>query len=138
MARILAIDYGTKRTGLAVTDPMQIIATGLETVRTHLLFDYLKSYIQKEVVEGIVVGMPRKMDFTPSDTFAAVNSLIAKLKTTFPAIKIDSMDERMTSRMALQTMIDGGLPKMKRQNKALLDTISATLILQNYLEFIKR
>ncbi|MFC5271311.1 Holliday junction resolvase RuvX [Adhaeribacter terreus] len=134
MARILAIDYGNKRTGLAVTDPLQIIANGLETVPTHTLLTYLKNYIQKENVEAIVVGMPKRLDNTPTDTTAAVTGLVRKLKTEFPAQQIHLVDERFTSKIAFQTMLAGGLKKKARQNKATVDMVSATIILQSYLE----
>ena len=134
MARILAIDYGNKRTGLAVTDPLQIIANSLETVPTHTLLAFLKNYVQKENVEAIVVGMPKRLDNTPTDTTAAVTGLVRKLKTEFPEQQIYIVDERFTSKIAFQTMLAGGLKKKDRQNKATVDMVSATIILQSYLE----
>ena len=134
VARILAIDYGNKRTGLAVTDPLQIIASGLETVPTHTLLAYLKNYFQKEAVEALVVGMPKRLDNTPTDTTAAVTGLVRKLQKEFPDLPVHLVDERFTSRIAQQTMLAGGLKKKDRQNKATVDMVSATIILQSYLE----
>lgn len=134
MARVLAIDYGRKKVGLAVTDPLQIIANGLETVPTHTLLDYLKKYIQKEDVETIVVGHPKQMDNTDSESMVYIKPFLKKLKKLFPDMNIEMMDERFTSKIAFQTMIDGGLKKKARQNKELVDTISATIILQSWME----
>ncbi|MCT4599640.1 MAG: Holliday junction resolvase RuvX [Marinifilaceae bacterium] len=134
MARVLAIDYGRKKVGLAVTDPLQIIANGLETVPTHTLLDYLKKYIQKEDVETIVVGHPKQMDNTDSESMTYIKPFLKKLKKLFPDMNIEMMDERFTSKIAFQTMIDGGLKKKARQNKELVDTISATIILQSWME----
>jgi len=134
VARVLAIDYGRKKVGLAVTDPLQIIANGLETVPTHTLLDYLKKYIQKEDVETIVVGHPKQMDNTDSESMVYIKPFLKKLKKLFPDMNIEMMDERFTSKIAFQTMIDGGLKKKARQNKELVDTISATIILQSWME----
>lgn len=133
MARILAIDYGLKRTGLAVTDPLQLIASGLTTVPTTQLLEFLKNYIQNEPVELIVVGEPKQMDNTPSESEQFILTFLEKLKTALPNIPVKRVDERFTSKMAFKTMIDSGLKKSKRQNKALVDEISATLILQSFL-----
>lgn len=141
MGRILAIDYGQKRTGIAVTDEMQIIATSLGTVATKDIWKFLRDYRQKEKVDVIVVGEPRDMQNRPSDSSRFVEPFVNKLRKTFPNLKIERFDERFTSKMAHQAMIDGGLKKQKRQNKALVDSISATLILQSYLEslnFLKK
>ena len=137
MGRILAIDYGQKRVGLAVTDALQFIATGLETVAAKDVWTYLSNYLKSEDVEAIVVGEPRDMMNRPSDSSRFVEPFVRKLRKTFPEMKIERFDERFTSKMAFQTMIDGGLGKKKRRNKALVDTISATLILQSYLESVK-
>ncbi|WNH07588.1 Holliday junction resolvase RuvX [Thalassobellus suaedae] len=133
MARILAIDYGTKRTGIAVTDELQIIASGLTTVSTKELIPFLKAYIIKEKVELFLIGEPKQMDNTASESELYILPFIDKLKKEIPNIPIERVDERFTSKMAFQTMIDSGLKKNKRKNKALVDEISATLILQSYL-----
>lgn len=141
MGRILAIDYGQKRTGVAVTDELQIIATSLGTVATKDIWRFLKEYNQKEKLDAIVVGEPRDMQNRPSDSSRFVEPFVNKLRKNFPDLKIERFDERFTSKMAHQAMIDGGLRKQKRQNKALVDSISATLILQSYLEslnFLKK
>ncbi len=134
MARILSIDYGRKRVGIAVTDPQQIIATRLTTIPTHTIWDYLISYFQKEKVETVVVGYPRQMNNEASESVRYINPFLKKFQIQFPEIKLEVFDERFTSKMAFQTMIDGGLKKQKRRDKALVDGISATIILQNYLE----
>ncbi|WP_339873199.1 Holliday junction resolvase RuvX [Olleya marilimosa] len=133
MARILAIDYGKIRTGLAVTDDMQIIASGLTTVNTKELITFLKDYLSKEQVELFLVGEPKQMDNTPSESEALIIPFLVKLENTFPNVPIKRVDERFTSKMATQTLIDSGLKKKQRQNKALLDEVSATIILQSYL-----
>lgn len=133
MAQILAIDYGKVRTGLAVTDDMQIIASGLTTVPTKELLDFLKHYTTKESVELFLVGEPKQMNNEASESEALITPFISKLRTFFPEIPIKRVDERFTSKMAMQTMIDSGLKKKQRQNKALIDEISATIILQSYL-----
>jgi len=133
MARILAIDYGKKRIGVAITDELQLIASGLTTVRTHDFFDFLKLYLQKESVELFLVGEPKQMDNTASESEVLIIPFIKRLKKLYPQIPIERVDERFTSKMAFQTMIDSGLKKKKRQDKALIDEISATIILQSYL-----
>jgi putative Holliday junction resolvase len=133
MGRILAIDYGTKRTGLAVTDEMQIIASGLTTVDTKELIAFLTNYITSENVEKFVVGLPKQMDNTASESEVYIQKFLQKLMKFIPDIPVERVDERFTSKMAFQTMIDSGLKKKQRQNKALIDEISATLILQSYL-----
>lgn len=134
MPRILAIDYGLKRTGIAVTDPMQIIATALETVDTTQLIPFLKKYFEKEQVSEMVIGMPKRLDNTDSDTANAVRKFIELFKQNFPQIPITEVDERFTSSLALDAMISGGMKKKDRQVKGNVDKISATLILQNYME----
>ncbi len=133
MGRIVAIDFGKKRTGIAITDELQIIASGLTTVNTPELLSFLKNYIQKENVELFLVGKPKQMDNSDSESEALILPFLEKLKKTIPAIPIKRVDERFTSKMAFQTMIDGGLKKKQRRNKALVDEISATIILQSYL-----
>ncbi len=133
MARILAFDFGKKRTGIAVTDELQIIASGLTTVDTSLIFTFLKEYLSNENVELFVVGEPKQMNNTASESEALILKFIAKLTELFPKTPIKRVDERFTSKMAFQTMIDSGLSKGKRKNKALVDQISATIILQTYL-----
>lgn len=133
MARIMAIDYGSKRTGLAVTDPSQIIATALDTVPTHLLFEYLKKYISKEPVECFVVGDPRRLNNEMSETTHLTNQFVNKLKKEIPGIPVKRLDERYTSVMAAKSLIESGQSRKTRQDKAVLDQISATILLQNYL-----
>lgn len=133
MARIIAIDYGTKRTGIAVTDPLQIIATALDTVRSHELIDFLKRYTATEAVESFVVGMPRKLDNTDTNNTPHVKGFIKQLKKAFPETPVYEHDERFTSSMALQTMISMGTKKSDRQDKSNIDKMSATIILQSYL-----
>jgi putative Holliday junction resolvase len=133
MARILALDFGSKRTGIAVTDELQIIASGLTTVLTKGLLSFLKDYLIKESIELILVGEPKQMDNAPSESEQLISSFLVKLEKRFPNIPIKRVDERFTSKMAFQTMIDSGLKKNQRKNKALVDEISATLILQSYL-----
>ncbi len=134
MGRIMAIDYGQKRVGLAVTDPDRIIANGLATKHVKDLMAFLKDYIARENVDCIVVGEPRDMKNMASDASRFIEPFVKKLQKQFPAIRVDRMDERFTSQMAFQTMIDAGLGRKSRQNKELVDTISATLILQSYME----
>jgi len=134
LARILSIDYGRKRTGLAVTDPLQIIAGGLATVATAQLFDFLKDYVARESVELIVIGEPRQLGGQPSENMARVQQFVARWKKAMPDIPIVYYDERFTSVLAHQAMIAGGLKKKARQDKALVDEISATIILQSYME----
>ncbi|EMQ94605.1 Putative Holliday junction resolvase [Xanthomarina gelatinilytica] len=133
MGRILAIDFGKVKTGIAVTDELQLIASGLETVATKDLITFLKNYTATEQVELFVVGEPKQMNNEPSESEALIIPFLEKLTKAFPKIPIERVDERFTSKMAFQTMIDSGLSKKKRKNKALLDEISATLILQSYL-----
>ncbi|MDX1271568.1 Holliday junction resolvase RuvX [Bizionia paragorgiae] len=133
MAQILAIDYGKVRTGLAVTDDMQIIASGLTTVPTKELLDFLKDYTKKNSVELFLVGEPKQMNNEVSESEALIAPFVSQLRTFFPEIPIKRVDERFTSKMAAQTLVDSGMKKKKRQNKALLDEISATIILQSYL-----
>jgi len=134
MPRIVAIDYGAKRTGLAVTDPLQIIATALETVRTHDLLEFLKKYSQSESVEAFVIGMPRRLDNSDSENAPRVQAFVKLLKKTFPDIPIHTHDERFTSSMALQSMIASGTKKSDRREKGNIDKISATIILQSFME----
>jgi len=133
MARILALDFGTKRTGIAITDELQIIASGLTTVNTKELLTFLKDYIAKEAVELFIIGEPKNMDNTASESETHIIKFISKLEKAIPSIPLKRIDERFTSKMAFQTMIDSGLRKEQRKNKALVDEISATLILQSYL-----
>ncbi len=134
MARILSIDYGKKRTGIAVTDPLQIIAGGLATVSTHELFQFLQDYIGREQVERIVIGEPKQPNGQPSENLERVRQFVNRWRRAVPQIPIEFYDERFTSVLAHRAMIDGGLKKKDRQNKALVDEISATIILQNYME----
>ena len=136
--RILSIDYGKKRTGIAVTDPLQIIAGGLATVSTSELYDFLVGYIGREPVERIVIGEPRQADGTPSENFARVKQFVNRWRKSQPSIPIEFYDERFTSVLAHRAMIDGGLRKKDRQNKALVDEISATILLQDFLESRRR
>lgn len=133
MARLLAIDFGTKRTGIAITDELQIIASGLTTVDTKDLLQFLKEYTSKEPVELFVIGEPKQMNNESSESEASIIPFIAKLSKAIPSIPIVRVDERFTSKMAFQTMIDSGLTKKQRRNKALVDEISATIILQSYM-----
>ncbi len=133
MARILSIDYGKKRTGLAVTDPLQIIANGLATVSTSTLYDWLKDYVARENVERIVIGEPRQTNGQPSENLARVQQFVNRWRKSMPQVPIEYFDERFTSVLAHQAMLDGGLKKKDRQNKSLVDEISATIILEDYL-----
>ena len=137
MARIIALDFGKQRTGIAVTDELQLIASGLTTVNTKDLLQFLKEYTAKENIAGIVVGEPKQWDNTPSESEVLIQIFLKKLRTSFPLIPIDRQDERFTSKVAFQTMIDSGLKKKQRRNKELIDEISATLILQSYLNRIQ-
>ena len=134
MARVLALDYGKKRTGIAVTDPLQIIATGLETVDSNELIGYLKKYMQKEEVEKVLIGYPLNFDDSPTDATPLVDKFIGKFQNVFKELPIEKWDERMTSRMASEAIAQMGLKKKDRENKALIDTVSAVIILQDYLE----
>ena len=134
MARIIAIDYGAKRTGIAVTDPLGIIAQPLETVATHTLMEFLRGYIARESVERIIVGHPKQMNNEDSENMKRIVPFVNLLKKKLPQIPVEMVDERFTSVLAHQAMLDGGLKKKARQDKALVDEISATIILQSYLE----
>lgn len=134
MARILAIDYGKKRTGIAVTDPLKIIANGLTTVDSQQLFDFLKSYIAKEEVEKIIIGLPYQLDGSPTDATPSVLHCIRRLKNTFPTIPIVPVDEQFSSKMASRAMVEMGMKKKDRQKKELIDEIAATILLQEYMQ----
>lgn len=138
MARILSIDYGKKRTGLAVTDPLQIIPNGLATVATSTLIDFLKDYLSRESVERVVIGEPRQMNGEASENLARVQQFVARFKKLFPTVPIEFYDERFTSVLAHRAIIDSGIGKRARRNKALVDEISATIILQDYLQMRNR
>ena len=138
MARILSIEYGKKRTGIAVTDPLQIIEGGLVTVSTSTLFDFLRDYICKEQVERIIIGEPKQANRRPIENMARIIQFVNRWRKAFPNIPIEFYDERFTSVLAHRAMIDGGLHKKKRQDKALVDDVSATIILQSYLESARR
>lgn len=131
--RILAIDYGQKRTGIAVTDEMQLIASGLTTIPSDTVADFLKSYFEKEKVEKVIIGEPRQMNNEPSQSAPVIDAFVEKFRQLFPQMQVERVDERFTSKMAFQTMIDSGLKKKQRQNKALIDEIAATILLQDYL-----
>ena len=133
MPRIIAIDYGLKRTGLAVTDPLKIIATGLTTVESKQLLSFLKNYFNKEEVELIIIGEPKNLDDSDTHATPLVEKMIKELQKNFPSIPIQKVDERFTSKMASRAMIEMGLKKKHRQNKALVDEIAATIMLQEYL-----
>ena len=134
MARILAVDYGGKRVGLAVTDTLQMIAGGLTTVATKEIFIFLKNYFAKEIVECVVVGEPKRLNNTETHSTEMTEKFVKELKQKYPSLKVERMDERFTSKMAFQTMIDGGLKKKDRRNKETVDMVSATIILQSYME----
>lgn len=133
MPRILSIDYGIKRTGLAVTDELQIIASGLTTIPSSELMVFLKDYFSKENVAKVLIGEPKQMNGQPSESAPIIEKFVDDFKAIFPEIKVERVDERFTSKMAFQTMIDSGLKKKQRQNKALVDEIAATIMLQDYL-----
>ena len=133
MPRILSLDYGIKRTGVAVTDEMQIIASGLTTVASDGLIIFLKDYFSKEKVEKVIIGEPKQMNGMPSESAPLIEKFIKEFIKEFPEMPLDRIDERFTSKMAFQTMIDSGLKKKQRQNKALVDEIAATIILQDYM-----
>jgi putative Holliday junction resolvase len=133
MPRILSIDYGIKRTGIAVTDEMQIIASGLTTVASKELIVFLKDYFSKEKVEKVIIGEPKQMNGLPSESAPIIEKFIKEFSKEFPEMLLDRVDERFTSKMAFQTMIDSGLKKKQRQNKALVDEIAATIMLQDYM-----
>lgn len=134
MARVLAIDYGKKRTGIAVTDSLQIIANGLTTVETHKLFDFLVDYMKKENVEKIVIGLPKHMNNELSENMKNIEPFVNRMRKNFPNLPLEYVDERFTSVIAQRTIIEAGIKKKNRQNKALVDEVSATIILQTYLE----
>lgn len=134
MARIIAIDYGAKRTGIAVTDPLGIIAQPLETVATHTLMDFLRGYIARESVERIIVGLPKQMDGSNSENFRRIEPFVNRLRKEIPSIPVEYYDERFTSVLAHRAMIDGGVGKMARRDKAMVDRISAAIILQGYMD----
>lgn len=134
MARILAIDYGKKRTGLAVTDELQIIAGGLATVATAELVDYILNYVKKEPVERIVVGLPKQMNNTPSENMCRIEPFVNRMRKLLPDIPVEYHDERFTSVLAHKTILASGIGKMARRNKELVDEVSATIILQSYME----
>lgn len=136
MARILSIDYGKKRTGIAVTDPLKIIANGLTTVSTHELVGFLKNYFQKEAVEKVIIGLPKQMNNQPSENMRYIEPFVAQFKKLFPDIPIEYFDERFTSALAHRSMLEGGLKKKDRRNKELVDEISAVIILQGYMESV--
>ncbi len=133
MPRILAIDYGIKRTGIAVTDDFQIIASGLTTIPSETAIAFLKDYFSKEKVDKVIVGDPKQMNCQPSESAEIIEKFVSKFQKEFPEMKLDRVDERFTSKMAFQTMIDSGLKKKQRQNKGLVDEIAATIMLQDYL-----
>jgi putative Holliday junction resolvase len=133
MPRILAIDYGQKRTGIAITDELQIIASGLTTIASETAIDFLKKYFEKENVCKVLIGEPKQMNGEPSQSTDIIELFVTKFKKAFPNMELIRVDERFTSKMAFQTMIDSGLKKKQRQNKALIDEISATIMLQDYL-----
>ena len=137
MGRIVAIDYGQKRVGIAVTDELQLIANGLATVHVKDIWDFLKKYLSEQNVECIVVGEPKDMQNRPSDSSRFIEPFVKKLIIAFPDVLVKRYDERFTSKMAQNTMIEGGLKKQKRQDKKLIDTISATIILQSYMQMIE-
>ncbi len=134
MGRILSIDYGNKRVGLAVTDPLQIIATRLTTVSAEEIWGYLSEYFEREVVELVLVGYPKQLNNEPSEAIRYINPFLKKFQILYPTMPLKLMDERFSSKLAFQTMIDAGVKKKDRQNKATIDGVSATIILQSYLE----
>jgi len=137
LGRIISIDYGRKRTGIAVTDPLQLAPNNLKAIKSVEVFDFLNEYFSKEKVDTIVVGYPKQMNNLPSESVKYIDPFINKLKKMYPAKEVFLMDERFTSKIAFQSMIDGGLKKKKRADKGLVDVISANLILQSYLDYIK-
>ncbi len=137
MSRIMSIDYGAKRTGIAVTDPLQMIANGLTTVATAQLHDFIKNYLEKEDVECIVIGLPKQTNGADSENMKRITPFVNRLRKLYPHIKIEYYDERFTSVLAHQTMLDSGIGRKSRQDKALVDKISATIILQDYMESMR-
>ena len=134
MGRIIAIDYGKKRSGIAVTDTLQIVANGLTTVPTHTLLNFIKDYVSTESVDRIVVGLPKQMNNQPSENMKRIQPFVNRMRKELPEIPIEMYDERFTSVLAHRAMIDGGMKKMARRDKAIVDEISATIILNDYLE----
>ena len=137
MGRILAIDYGLKRTGLAVSDPLRIIAGALDTVATHTLMDYLKQYLSKNDVSTIVVGQPKQTNGEMSESWRAIEPFVNRLRKEFPKVEVVLYDERFTSVLAHRTMLESGIGRMARRDKALVDRISATIILQDYMQSLE-
>ena len=137
MGRILSIDYGRKRCGIAVTDTLKIVANGLTTVQSATLIDFLKQYTAKEPVEKIIVGLPKQMDNTPSESMKYIRPFMGQLKKALPDIPVEMFDERFTSVLAHKAMLDGGMKKMARRDKAIVDEISATIILNDYLQSLQ-
>ena len=138
MGRILALDYGKKRVGVAVTDMLQITANGLDTIETGKVKDFLISYLEKEEIDCVVVGMPKQMSNQPSEAARYIEPFLRWFESTFPGIRLERMDERFTSKMAERALIEGGVKKIKRRQKELVDKVSAVLILQSYLETLNR
>lgn len=134
MGRILGIDYGRKRCGIAVTDPLKIIANGLTTVPSHTLIDFLQDYTKKENVEKIIVGLPKQLNGTPSESMNYITPFLNRLRKVLPDIPVEMYDERFTSTIAHKAMLDGGMKKKDRQNKEIVDTIAASIILNDYLQ----
>jgi len=137
MGRLLCLDYGRKRVGVAVTDPLKIIASGLETIPTHEIREYLKSYIAREELDGLVVGYPKTVRNEPSEAVQYIDPFVKWFKKEFASIPLNLYDERFTSRMAERSLIESGVPKMARRDKSLIDKISASLILQSYMDALK-
>lgn len=137
MGRILAIDYGLKRSGLAITDPLKMIASPLETVPTHKLLEYVRDYASKNDIETVVVGMPLQMSGEPSDITPHIRGFIGRLRKELPLIGIETADERFTSKLAMKAMVEGGVKKSQRRDKGLIDRLSASIMLRDYLEAIK-
>jgi len=138
MGRILALDYGKKRVGMAITDPLQIIANGLNTVNTRDIKDFLIGYLDKEDIECVVVGEPKQLSNQPSESVRYIDPFITWFGKKFPGMRLERMDERFTSKIAERAIIDGGVKKMKRRDKKLVDKVSAVIILQSYLEYVNR
>jgi len=134
MGRILGIDFGTKRIGIAITDPLQIFASPLKTVRNHEFYDFIEEYVKTESIEEFVIGYPITLNNQASESVKYINPFIRKLKTLFPGIPVNQVDERFTSGMALKTMIEGGVKKKERRDKSMIDKISASIILQSFLD----
>ena len=137
MGRIIAIDYGRKRSGIAVTDTLQIVANGLTTIPTHTLLNFIKDYVSTESVDRIVVGLPKQMNNQPSENMKRIQPFVNRMRKEIPEIPIEMYDERFTSVLAHRAMIDGGMKKMARRDKAIVDEISATIILNDYLESLQ-